>query len=117
MAIDEGGAARQLRHFGDEMAGADFAHQRGAAQAFVARDGDVARQDDQHAEAAVARLEQGGAIRVAADLAIALQAAQFGLAEDGGNLVHAALDVEAAGLDGIVLRGFGDEFGCACAHD
>ncbi|MNN14096.1 hypothetical protein D3C81_1271490 [compost metagenome] len=105
-----------MRHLGNEVTNVHFAQHRCLSQHFMALDADPSGQYDQHAEAAAARLEQRRAIGKVMARAIALQALQFERIEDGRNLVAAAVQVERGELDGIVLRRFGNEFGCAAGH-
>jgi hypothetical protein len=73
-AVDKGVLARQLPDLGEELAGALVDQLGDMAEPVMLRDRDLAGEDDEHARAGLAGLEQRLAIGVAADLAETAQA-------------------------------------------
>ena len=67
VAVDQGGASGQRADLGQELAGTLIDDGRDVAEAVALGDRHVAADDDEHAAAEVAGLEQGLAIAVAVD--------------------------------------------------
>ena len=109
VAVHQRRPARQLRHFGRELARPDFGDRRAVAHAVVTADGDAPRQHHQHAEGSAARLEQHLAVAPLAPRAETVQTLDFGRAQHRENLVTARLDIDQRRRNRFVLVGLGNE--------